>query len=73
MDETGHVTFIARKEEQMTFKHGGDKIYPKQITDVASTHPNIIEYAVSGIKICFTSTTHKSLLSCRSTVSELVG
>ncbi|XP_022321643.2 medium-chain acyl-CoA ligase ACSF2, mitochondrial-like isoform X4 [Crassostrea virginica] len=50
MDETGHVTFIARKEEQMTFKHGGDKIYPKQITDVASTHPNIIECAVVGLQ-----------------------
>lgn len=47
MDDTGHIVFIGRKGDHMTFKHGGDKIYPKHITDVASSHPNIFESAVS--------------------------
>lgn len=47
MGDTGHIVFIGRKGDHMTFKHGGDKIYPKHITDVASSHPNIFESAVS--------------------------
>lgn len=47
MDDTGHIVFIGRKGDHMTYKHGGDKIYPKQITDVALSHPNIFESIVS--------------------------
>lgn len=50
MDDTGHIVFIGRKGDHMTFKHGGDKIYPKHITDVASSHPNIFESAVVGLQ-----------------------
>lgn len=50
MDDTGHIVFIGRKGDHMTYKHGGDKIYPKQITDVASSHPNILESIVVGLQ-----------------------
>ncbi|XP_061165391.1 medium-chain acyl-CoA ligase ACSF2, mitochondrial-like [Saccostrea echinata] len=50
MDETGHVTYIGRKTDCLFFKHGGDKIYPTQLTDIISSHPDVLESAVLGIQ-----------------------
>ncbi|XP_062574153.1 medium-chain acyl-CoA ligase ACSF2, mitochondrial-like, partial [Saccostrea cucullata] len=45
MDDTGHVTYIGRKSDCLFFKHGGDKIYPKQLTDIISAHSDVLESA----------------------------
>lgn len=45
MDDTGHIVFISRKGDQMI--NMTEIEYPKQITDIASSHSNIWESTVS--------------------------
>ena len=47
-DEDGDYYFSSRKDDLIV--KGGEKIYPAEIENVLSTHPNIIESAVIGIE-----------------------
>ncbi|XP_061165047.1 uncharacterized protein LOC133174021 [Saccostrea echinata] len=50
MDETSHVTYIGRKTDCLFFKHNGEKIYPKQLTEIISSHADVLGSAVVGIQ-----------------------
>jgi acyl-CoA synthetase (AMP-forming)/AMP-acid ligase II len=46
-DTDGHYYFRSRKDDLIV--KGGEKIYPAEIENVLSKHPNVIESAVIGV------------------------
>lgn len=47
VDEDGYLTLVGRSKEMII--RGGENIYPKEIEDVLSGHPDVLEAAVIGV------------------------
>lgn len=47
LDEDGYLTLVGRSKEMII--RGGENIYPKEIEDVLSGHPAVLEAAVIGV------------------------
>jgi len=47
VDEDGYLSFAGRAKE--VINRGGSKIYPKEIEDLLSGHPKVVEVAVVGM------------------------
>lgn len=47
IDSQGYMYFVDRKSGMI--KSGGENVYPKEVEDVISTHPGVLDVAVFGI------------------------
>lgn len=47
LDDDGYLTLVGRSKEMII--RGGENIYPKEIEDVLSAHPAVLESAVVGV------------------------
>lgn len=47
LDDDGYLTLVGRSKEMII--RGGENIYPKEIEDVLSAHPDVLESAVVGV------------------------
>lgn len=47
VDEDGYLTIVGRSKEMII--RGGENIYPKEIEDVLTSHPDVLEAAVVGM------------------------
>lgn len=47
LDDDGYLTLVGRSKEMII--RGGENIYPKEIEDALSTHPDVLESAVVGV------------------------
>jgi long-chain acyl-CoA synthetase len=47
MDEEGYFYIVDRKKELM--KPGGEQVWPREVEEVISTHPKVLEVGVAGI------------------------
>jgi long-chain acyl-CoA synthetase len=50
IDEQGYLWFIKRKAEKELIKSGGENVYPKEVEETISRHPQVKEVAVVGVK-----------------------
>lgn len=50
IDEQGYLWFIRRKAEKELIKSGGENVYPKEVEEAISRHPQVKEVAVVGVK-----------------------
>ena len=50
IDEQGYLWFIKRKAEKELIKSGGENVYPLEVEEAISRHPQVKEVAVVGVK-----------------------